>query len=222
MTDIAFTPADYTEIRRRCVDLNAKILKKLTSNDIKTCGKHLGVWHQKSLVINDENEMNLFADYAIYGYRPHGFNMAEKYLRLFCKKADDFELAILRRQCSARYAVYQIEESSGADTLKAVDIFSKATYSLVDHQMAKTAYSGLTLAGFLIDYDGFSTQTGGTVLATREIFETDEVARIIDQIADDQVADFLKNPANGSKLAKAVFSATLRLGQSDKIQHPEL
>lgn len=222
MTDITFTAADYIEIRRRSVALHTKIFKKLTSDDIKTCGKHLGVWHQKSLVINDDNEMDLFSDYAIYGYRPHGFNMAEKYLRLFSKQADEFELALLRHMRSARYAVYQIEETNGTDTLKAVDIFSKATYSLVDHQMAKSAYSGLTLAGFLVDYDGFSTQTGGTVLATREIFQTDEVARVIDQIADDHVADFLNDPVNGAKLAKAVFSATLRLGQSDKFQHRAL
>ncbi len=222
MTDITFTAADYTEIRRRTVALHAKIFKKLTNADIKTCGKHLGIWHQKSLVISDDNEMDLFTDYAIYGYRPGGFNMTEKYLRLFSKKADDFELALLRHMRSARYAIYQIEETNRTDTLKAVDVFSKATYSLVDHQMAKSAYSGLMLAGFLVDYDGFSTQTGGTVLATREIFETDEVARLIDQIPDEHLADFLNAPVNGAKLAKAIFSATFRLGQSDKFQHRAL
>ncbi|MGR9117128.1 MAG: hypothetical protein ACU85E_15315 [Gammaproteobacteria bacterium] len=222
MTDITFTTADYIEIRRRGVDLHSKIFGKLTKEDNKTCAKHLGVWQQKAILLESEEEVDLFADYVIYGYRPRGFNMAEKYLRLFSKQADDFELALLRHMRSARYAIYQIEETNGTDTLKAIDVFSKTPYLLVDHQLAKTAYSGLMLAGFLVHFDGFSTQTGGTVKVTRELMQADEVARVIDRIPDDHVADFFNNPVNGAKLAKAIVSATFRLGQADKFQHRAL
>lgn len=222
MTDITFTTADYIEIRRRGTDLHSKIFEKLSKEDHKTCAKHLGVWQHKSIVLENDEEIDLFTDYAIYGYRPHGFNMAEKYLRLFSKKADDFELALLRHMRSARYAIYQIEDTNGTDTLKAVDVFSKAPYLLVDHQMAKTAHSGLMLAGFLVHFDGFTTQTGGTVLATRELMQADEVARVIDRIPDDHVTDFLNNPANSAKLAKAIVSATFRLGQTENFQHRAL
>lgn len=219
MTDITFTAADYTGIRRRSVDLHSKIFKKLTQEDYKTCAKQLGVWQNKAIALASDEEVDLFTDYAIYGYRPRGFNMAEKYLRLFSRDADDFELALLRHMCSARYAIYQIEETNGTDTLKAVDVFSKAIYSLIDQQMARTAYQGLMLAGYLIDFDGFSMQTGGTVRVTREILLSDEVARVIDLIDDDQLAGFLADPANAGKLAKAVVSATFRLRQTGNFQH---
>jgi len=68
-------------------------------------------------VIDSEEEMDLFADYATFGYRPHGFNMAEKFLRLFHKQADEFELELLRRMRYAHYAMYQVEETNGLDTL---------------------------------------------------------------------------------------------------------
>lgn len=222
MTDITFTPADYPEIRRRGILLNAKILKKLSKEDAKTCGRHLGIWHQKALVIDNEDEIDLFADYATYGYRPHGFNMAEKFLRLFHKEADDFELALLRRMRFAHYAIYQVEETNGTDTLKAVDVFSKVQYKLIDYQLAKTAYQGLILAGYLVDFDEFSIQTGGTVLVTREILESAEVGRVIDSIDDDQLGDFLSNPVNGAKLAKAVVSAAFKLGQASNFGHKSL
>ncbi len=222
MTDITFTAADYLEIRRRGVALHSKIFKKLTNEDYKTCAKHLGVWQQKAIALENDEEMDLFTDYAIYGYRPHGFNMAEKYLRLFSKEADDFELALLRHMRCAHYAIYQVEETNGTDSLKAVDVFSKVAYPLVDYQLAKTAYQRLMLAGYLVDFDGFSIQTGGTVLVTREILEADEVARVIDQIEDDQLANFLTDPANGTKLARAVVSATLRLGQAEGFKHQEV
>ena len=222
MTDITFTSADYLEIRRRGVLLNAKIFKKLSREDIKTCGRHLGIWHQKALVIDNEDEIDLFADYATYGYRPHGFNMAEKFLRLFHKEADDFELALLRRMRFAHYAIYQVEETNGTDTLKVVDVFSKVQYKLIDYQLAKTAYRGLILAGYLVDFDEFSIQTGGTVLVTREILESDEVMRVIDSIDDNQLGDFLSNPVNGAKLAKAVVSAAFKLGQASNFGHKSL
>lgn len=145
MTNYTFTAADYLEIRQRGVALHSKIFKKLTNDDIKTCGKHLGVWQQKSLALENDNEVDLFSDYTIYGYRPHGFNMAEKYLRLFHKEADDFEIELLRRMRFARYAIYQVEETNGTDILNVVDVFSKVIYKLVDHQLAKTALSGFDI-----------------------------------------------------------------------------
>jgi hypothetical protein len=219
MTDNTFTPDSYVEIRRRCVALQSKIFKKLTDEDVKTCGKHLGVWHNKRLVIESDEEMNLFADYCIYAYRPKGFNMAERYLRLFSKDADEFERTLLKSMSSARYAIYQVEQTNGIDTLDAVDVFSKTKYPIIDHQMAKTAYSGLMLAGYLIDLDGFKIQTGGTVLATRNILQADEVVNVIDQIEDDSLSQFLDDPSNGAKLARAVVATTIRLGQAKNFSH---
>jgi len=219
MTDNTFTPDSYIEIRRRGVALHSKIFKKLTDEDYKTCAKHLGVWHNKRVVVNGDEEMDLFTDYSIYGYRPKGFNMAERYLRLFSKDADDFELILLRAMSMARYAIYQIEQTNGVDTLDAVDVFSKAKYRLIDRQMAKTARAGLMLAGYLIDFDGFTIQSGGTVLVTRDILQADEVVNVIDQIDDDTLSQFLADPANGAKLARAVVATTIRLGQAKNFSH---
>lgn len=222
MIDYTFTAADYLEIRQRGAGLHSKIFKKLTNDDIKTCGTHLGVWQQKSLALESDNEVDLFTDYSIYGYRPHGFNMAEKYLRLFHKEANDFELELLQRMRLAHYAIYQVEETNHLDTLKVVDVFSKVIYKLVDQQLAKTAYQGLIFAGYLIDFAVFTIQTGGTVLITKEILQSDEVTRVIDRIDDEDLAHFLNNPANGSKLARAVLFTTFKLGQAKNFGHNAL
>jgi hypothetical protein len=101
-------------------------------------------------------------------------------------------------------------------------VFSKVQYNLIDYQLAKTAYRGLILSSYLVDFDGFFIQTGGTVLVTREILASDEVMRVIDSIDDNQLGDFLSNPVNGAKLAKAVVSATFKLGLSSKFSHKEI
>ena len=212
MTDIKLTSEDYLEIRRRGMDLNAKIFKKLSQDDIKTCAKHLGIWRQKALSFSNESEMDLFMDYVIFGYRPNGFNMAEKFLRLFHKEADDFELELLRRMRSAHYAIYQVEETNGLDTVHAVDLFGKVPYKLIDHQLAKTAHSSLILAGHLVDFDDFTLQTGGTVCLTQEIMQAEEFMRVVDRIDDNELDTFLNNPANGAKMARAIVSTIFRLG----------
>ena len=170
-------------------------------------------------MVQNETEMDLFTDYAIYGYRPNGFNMAEKFLRLFSKEADAYELELLRRMSEAHYAIYQVEETNGTDSLKVVDVFSKVIYRLVDHQLAKTARQGMILAGHLIDFDGFWIQTGGTVLLSNEIFQAEQVKRIIDRIDDNELSHFLSKPANGAKMAKAIISATIGLGETSNFGH---
>jgi hypothetical protein len=122
----------------------------------------------------------------------------------------------------AKYAIYQVEETNGTDTLMVVDVFSKVQYNLIDYQLAKTAYRGLILSSYLVVFDGFFIQTGGTVLVTREILASDEVMRVIDSIDDNQLGNFLSNPVNGAKLAKAVVSATFKLGLSSNFSHKEI
>jgi hypothetical protein len=218
MSEIVFTRDDYTNIRRRGLTLNSKIFKQLTTNDIKTCAKQLGVWHNKQLCIAEE-AMDLFMDYATFAYRPKGFNMAERYLRLFSKQADDFERALLTIMSRGYFAIYQIESTDGVNSLVATDVFSKTRYHIADYQLAETAFTGLMLAGYLIDFADFSVQTGGTVYLTREIMTTDEVVRIIDSIEDNRVSEFLRDPDNGAKLARAIISATIRLGQAKNFRH---
>jgi len=85
--------------------------------------------------------------------------------------------------------------------------------------MAKTGYAGLMLAGYLIDFGDFTVQTGGTVMITRDILQSDEIENVIDQIEDDSLSKFLDDPANAAKLARAVVATTIRLGQAKNFSH---
>lgn len=214
--------ADYPEIRGRSVALHSRIMKKMSNDDLKTCGRHLGLLRNKVLVMRNENEVAMFSDYAIYAYRPNGINMADKYLRLSGNRLDVHDLSLLEHMRLAHYAIYQVEDSNGLDTTTITDVFSKAAYKLLDYQLAKSVYQGLMLACHLVDFEAFSIQTGGAVIVTREIIESNEVAPIIDRIEDNQVSGFLGNPVNAAKLAKAILSATIRLSQSSNVEYREV
>jgi hypothetical protein len=218
MTNLTFTLADYPEIRKRGIDLNQKILKKLSKDDFKACARQLKVWHNKTLVLDDENQLDLLMDYAMYAYRPHGVSLAEKYQRLFSQNLDPFEKALLQRMTKARYALYQIDSTNSEDTLQATDIFSKASYTLIDYQLARSAWEGLILANHLIEFDGFFVQTGVAVVATKDIMQSKNVAPIIDAIDDAEVSVFLNDPMNAAKLARAILTTVLQTGGETRAQ----
>ena len=217
MTDITFSSADYPEIRNRSILLNTKIYNSLSSEDIKTCGCDLEVWGKTELAIDNETDMNLFADYAIYAYCPNGFNMAEKFLRFSHQEADEYELELLRYMRSAHYAMYQVEETNGIDTFNAVDLFSQVKYTIIDYILAKSTHQGQILAGYLIDFEGFSIQTGRSIIMAPELLQSGALKQVIDFMKVTYPGGFLSNPDIGALLAKQMVSSALKIGKPSNV-----
>ena len=217
MSDITFLSADYSEIRHRCSLLMGKVYKKLNSEDIQTCGSELGVWRNNKLALDNDDNKTLFIDYCVFAYRPNGFNMAEKFLRFCHQEADESELELLRYMRDAHYSMYQVEETSGVDTFNVVDIYSKAQYKISANTMAKSTHKGQIMAGYLIDFDGFSIQTGGTVIMSKEIIGSEAMKATIAYMADAYPGDFLRNPGIGARLAKQIVASALRLGNPSNV-----
>lgn len=221
MTDITFSIADYPEIRNRIILLHTKIYNKLSPEDIKTCGCNLDVWIGNGLAIDSEQELNLFADYAIYGYRPKGFNMAENFLRFFHNEAEEYELALLRYMRSAHYSIYQVEETNGVDTFNVADIYSEVQYKIIDFKLAKTTFQGEIIASYLIDFEDSSIQTGASVIMAPEILASNAMKQLIDYMKDEYPGDFLSYPEIGALLAKNMLAAALKLGYRSKLGRRE-
>lgn len=219
MSDITFQANDYLEIRRALLDLHNRILKNPNLDEIKTCAKHLGLWHHKTVSYKNDTELELLMDYRVYAYRPNGFNMAEKYLRLNKNRLSDYDQALLARMRLARYAVYQVEASNGTDALTVTDVFIKTRFTLVDQQLAKTATTGMVLASHLIDLGDFSIQSGAVMPLNKALLHADEVVDALERIDDDNFVDYLIDPANTAKLARAIISASIRLSHTEKIQY---
>jgi hypothetical protein len=219
MTDITFQASDYVEIRRMLFDLHNRILKNPNFDEIKTCAKHLGLWHHKTVSYKNDTELELLMDYRVYAYRPNGFNMAEKYLRLNKNRLSDYEQALLARMRLARYAVFQVEATDQINEVTSVDVFIKTRFKLVDQQLAKTTTTGSVIAAHLIDLGDFSIQSGALLPLNRALLQDEEVVNVLERIDDDNYVDYFLNPANNSKLARAIISASIRLGLTEKVQY---
>jgi len=96
----------------------------------------------------------------VYAFRPNGFSMAEKYLRLNKSRLNEYDKALLSRMRLVLYAVFQVEETNHIDKVTVADVFIKTRFTLVDHQLAKTAKKGTILAGHILDMGDFASNPG--------------------------------------------------------------
>lgn len=222
MTEITFKAADYLDIRRALFDLHKRILKNPNVDEIKTCAKHLGLWHQKAVSFNNDTEVDLLMDYRVYAFRPHGFNMAEKYLRLNKNTLCEYDQTLLSRMSLARYAIYQVEATNSVDEVTVVDVFIKTPFILVDHQLAKTATTGMVIASHLIDLGEFTIQSGALLPLNKALLQADEVIDALERVEEDHYVDYFLNPANTSKLARAIISASIRLGHTESVKYHDV
>lgn len=222
MTEVNFSAADYSNIRRTLFDLHKRILKNPNINEIKTCAKHLGLWRQKSVSFNNDAEVDLLIDYRVYAFRPNGFNMAEKYLRLHKNTLSEYEQALLARMRVARYTVFQIEATNHINEITAVDVFIKTRFTLVDYQLAKTAETGMVFACHIIELGEFIIQSGALLPLNKALLQDDEVINALERVDDDNFVDYMLNPANTSKLARAIISASIRLGYTDNVKYHDV
>ena len=219
MTDISFHPADYSDIRHGIIDLHQRIIKKPNPKDIKTCAKHLGLLHKKTLNFRNDAEVDLLTDYMLYAFRPNGFNMAEKYLRLNKQRLNTFDQTLLSRMRLARYTVFQIEDSNRVNEVTVTDVFIKTQFTLIDHQLAKTAKKGMVIAGHIVDLGEFCIQSGAPLPLDKALLQTNEVINTLGRVDEANFVDYFLNPANSAKLARAIISASIRLGHTENVDY---
>ena len=158
----------------------------------------------------------------VYAFRANGFNMSEIYLRLNKSRLNEYDQALLSRMRLARYQVFQVEETNHIDKITVADVFIKTRFTLVDHQLAKTAVKGMVLAGHIIDLGDFCIQSGASLLFDKALLNANEVINALKRVDDNNFVEYFLTPANGSKLARAIISASIRLGNTENIGYHEV
>jgi hypothetical protein len=222
MTDFLFQQADYIAIRKAIVDLHQRILKILKPDEIKTCARHLGLLHQKTLAIKNDTEADLMADYMVYAFRPNGINMAEKYLRLNKSRLSELDQALLFRMSFARYSVIKIKNIGKNGEINVIDIFLNTEFTLVDKQLSRSVGSGFVIAGYIIDLGQFSIQSGASLPVDKPLMMAAEVQQVLQNFGRNSGDHFLLHPANNAKLARATITAAIRLGYTDNVHYYEV
>lgn len=92
----------------------------------------------------------------------------------------------------------------------------------MDHQLAKTGEKGIVLAGHILDLGDFCIQSGASLPLDKALLNADEVINALERVDDNNFVEFFLNPANGPKLARAIISASIRLGNTENVGYHEI
>lgn len=182
----------------------------------------MGLLHKKTLVFKNETETDLLADYMIYSYRPNGFNMAERFLRLNKSRLSELDQALLFRMSFARYSVIKIQDTGKNGEANVIDIFLNTELTLVDKQLSRSVGPGFVIAGHIIDLGQFSIQSGASLPVDKSLMMAANVQRVLQNFVRNYDDHFLLDPANNAKLARATITAAIRLGYTDKVSYKDV
>lgn len=217
-----FERAEYPRIRATLMDLHHQMLRLPNKDDVSTCARHLGLWHKKNVVFNNNSEVSLLANYQVYAYRPRGFNLAELYLRLNRASLDEFRVELLTRMSAAHFAVLKVEAVGKNETLRVIDVLRRDTLTLVDQGLSSSLCANQAIAGHLLDLGDFSIQTGAMVPADRELLRAEEPMRVLTAIGGPaEGGAFRITPGDGAKLARAVVAAAIRQGYTEHVHYSD-
>lgn len=153
----------YRHLRSVGVQLNHKLVGRLSPDVLDEGGKKLGLIKKGTLVFDSENEMAVLMDYCIYNVYRNGRNAWEQYLRDSPPPPDSDEMRCLEAMQRAIYSIFMVEEAIEGLGVILRDFRSDQRLLVVDQGLGSTAKPNLVLASRLLFHDQFS-MTGGAAL----------------------------------------------------------
>lgn len=156
LEDFTATVAEYKRLWPVLPALHATIAKTASQDDVKTCGKRLGMLSRKGgkqgINFSHPMEMDVFQDYLIYMYRPRGFSLTRKLYNRKKYASESDEQQLLHCMVRARFSVFWIKEVKAEGARIAVDITNGESFCILDqtlpHHDATNVLAGLRIFPF--------------------------------------------------------------------------
>jgi hypothetical protein len=77
----------------------------------------------------------------------------------------------------------------------------------------------MVIAGHILDLGDFCIQSGASLPLDKALLDADEVINALERVDDNNFVEYFLNPVNDSKLARAIISASIRLGNTENVDY---
>lgn len=117
----------YNELRAIGKELNSSLFRELSRSEIRIAARTLGLLKKNTLVLDSEEDMDRFADFAINDYYDRdGNNSVKRYLEKNVKEMSNTEEMILSSLLVAKASLYEIVEVRGDHaTIRLTDLINE-------------------------------------------------------------------------------------------------
>src|SRR5205814_1677927 len=99
----------YKQLRQVGLNLNTRLMAKLTKSDFEEGGRKLGILKKNRLELDAEDEVAVLADYCIHDVRRQGMNAVDRYLAESPPPEGSDEMVILQAMREARFSAFLVE-----------------------------------------------------------------------------------------------------------------
>jgi len=152
----------YKETRKIICDLqNGALLNYISEKTLDVCGKKLGVLQNKTLVLNDMDQIGVIIDYCIYDYREEGLNAINRYMDDSQLDPDSEKYRVVKAMSESFYTLVQVEDVLPGVGARVNDVMGNKQFLLADLGLSKTAGKGLVVATRLLPaFEHYGTEDG--------------------------------------------------------------
>lgn len=152
--------AEYQEVRAVQRALNGDITKTLSRKALQETARRLGLCEAGRIVFEDEEEVQVLNDSAIYDYFPSGKNAVERYAARGLYEPSTKEHVVLEAMTKAHVTLVELGALVPGVGVQALDLLFGGDFLLADIGLSQTAEEGMILATRLLDFPSFSMTTG--------------------------------------------------------------
>jgi hypothetical protein len=152
--------AAYLRLRQAQRALNKVLSRMVSGKGYEECARALGFWQNRTMVFDDEEDVQLLADFAIYEYRAGGQNAVERFIQRGAVEGTTDEGIVLEAMRQARFTVVEIEEIVPQVGARALDRLYDESFLLADVSLSETGAPGVVLATRLLTFSTFSMTSG--------------------------------------------------------------
>jgi hypothetical protein len=153
--------ARYRRLRAASLDLNNRLVRRISERAIQEGGKKLGMLHGRELLLDHEDQSSVLMDYCLYEVRSDGRTIVESLVDW--SPAGPDEAACIAAMQVAWYSLFVVEAVEPDVGVVMRDLRTDEIVLVVDMGFARTGQPGLVIATRLIPFEGFA-MTGGAAL----------------------------------------------------------
>jgi hypothetical protein len=157
----------HREIQRA---LNRRLTTMVPMAAIKECARSLGVWEEGTLAFEEEDDVAVLMDFAIYDYRIRGgTNAVERLVKQAQWAPGSEEQRILDAMLRARFTLLRVSSLVPDVGVQVQDLLYEREFLLADVGLSMTATEGQHIACRVLEFPEFHMTTGATVPLDAEL-----------------------------------------------------
>jgi hypothetical protein len=194
----------YRDIR---MDIQTTALENISPSNFLACAKRIGLSDGKVLFTDDQVELTLVFDLALYTARMGRTRAIDRYARRRLAVSKPDEALVLKGLQASRFSVFRTIGGCEPTGLLLEDLMRGGRFSLLDGGLQQSAKPGDVFAMRVAPVEEFVITCGAVVPINGETFE-----EIVDFVADGAPKSELAILADDWRFAASFYELAIELG----------